>query len=410
MSAVHKASVEEHNHRGTPVLSGVSADFAAPMALPSLRAAEPGDGRLRVLFVIGCLHGGGTERVLLRLLSGLDRGRFRPSLALFEARGALLSQVPADVPVLDCGRRGSGGQVRWFFRLARLLETERPHVVVSFLWFANAVTVLARGLARSTARVVVSERSTVEGSREGAVVEGLRRAAITALYPRADRVTANSQSLRRQLERRLGRRASRVVWMPNPVDLGTPVPGEPQEGRGEHGPPVVLGLGRLSPEKGYDLLIRALEQVPHPARLVLVGEGRQEGELRRLAGELGLAERVEFTGFLHDPGPLLRRASVFVLPSRYEGFPNALLEAMAAGLPCVATRCPTGPEEIITDGADGLLVPTEDPSALAAAIRRLLGDGALRARLGRAAAGRVAPFAVPAAVARFEALLEEVCA
>lgn len=127
-----------------------------------------------------------------------------------------------------------------------------------------------------------------------------------------------------------------------------------------------------------------------------------------MASELGVAERVQFAGFLENPYPLLASATAFALPSRYEGFPNALLEAMALGLPCVASRCPTGPEEIVTDGADGLLVPIEDHVALAEALGRLLSDEALRARLGVAAAKRARDFDAPVVVRRFEALLDEV--
>lgn len=173
---------------------------------------------------------------------------------------------------------------------------------------------------------------------------------------------------------------------------------------------MIVGMGRLGREKGFDLLVRASAAVRHPFRVVLLGEGVEENSLRELVKNLGIGDRVEFAGFRKNPFPYLQKASVFVLPSRYEGFPNSLLEAMALGVACVATRCPTGPEEIIMDGENGLLVPVEDPTALANAIDRLLGDTELRDRLGRAARERAREFDAVRILPRFEVLLEEVIA
>ncbi|MHB8762937.1 MAG: glycosyltransferase [Deferrisomatales bacterium] len=154
--------------------------------------------------------------------------------------------------------------------------------------------------------------------------------------------------------------------------------------------------------------LRGLGTLHRDVQVWVLGERPQAIALQTLARDLGVADRVLFRRFVHNPYPTLARATVFALPSRCEGFPNALLEAMALGLPCVAARRPTGPEEIITDGVDGLLVPVEDPDALAAAIARLLGDPDLRLRLGAAAARRAQDFDAPGVVRRFEALFTEV--
>jgi glycosyltransferase involved in cell wall biosynthesis len=202
-----------------------------------------------------------------------------------------------------------------------------------------------------------------------------------------------------------------VSVVQNPLEIEEIVAQGEDGRRGDARPsglPLVLGIGRLSREKGFDLLICAAAEARRPFRLILLGEGPGGKGLRELAGRLGVADRVEFPGFQGNPYAWLRAAAAFVLPSRYEGFPNSLLEAMALGVPCVATRCPTGPEEIVTDDVDGLLVPVEDPGALAAAIDRLLGDPELRERLGRAARERVRAYDAPGMVRRFESLIEEV--
>jgi glycosyltransferase involved in cell wall biosynthesis len=151
---------------------------------------------------------------------------------------------------------------------------------------------------------------------------------------------------------------------------------------------TILGMGRLARQKGFDILIEAFARLAHRHPcwdLVIYGEGPERRALERMRDEYGLGERVAMPGLIADPREAFRRSDLFVLPSRYEGFPNALLEAMASGLPVVASRCPSGPAEIIEDARTGLLVPPEDPSALAAAIEKLMLDEKLRFSLGAAA-------------------------
>lgn len=369
------------------------------------------DRRKKVLFAIHYLGGGGAERVILRILERLRRDKFVPVLLVLEDKGEYRSEVPRDVRVLDCGRYGAGGRWLWLRNFARGVRKERPDVIVSFLWFTNVVAILCRFLSGVPCRLVLSERSTILGSREGILTEFIRRFSIRFLYPVADRVIPNSQGLREQLTGPYRLPAGKVTVIQNPLDIEEILVKAEEGGQVDARPddlPVVLGIGRLSREKGFDLLIGAAAKATRPFRLVLLGEGPSGKSLRDLAGKLGVADRVEFAGFQANPYAWLRRTAVFVLPSRYEGFPNSLLEAMALGVPCIATRCPTGPEEIVTDGEDGLLVPVEDCGALAAAIDRLLGDPALRERLGDAARETVRAYDAPKIVRRFEALVEEV--
>jgi glycosyltransferase involved in cell wall biosynthesis len=147
----------------------------------------------------------------------------------------------------------------------------------------------------------------------------------------------------------------------------------------------IVSVGRLAPQKGHDVLLRAFAAVAreHPGwTLTIVGEGPERPALQALASALGIADRVRFTGTLPEPGEVLVKADFFVMASRYEGFPNALLEAMACGLPVISTSS-VGAQEIVTDGHDGLLTPIDDEAALADAMRRLIEDPQLRERLGR---------------------------
>jgi len=145
-------------------------------------------------------------------------------------------------------------------------------------------------------------------------------------------------------------------------------------------------VARLVPQKGLDLLIRAFASLPEPVRagwrLVLVGDGPEGNTLQSLAQQHGISVQVVFEGFQSDPLRYMQRASIFALPSRFEGMPNALLEAMAAGLPSVVSDASPGPLEMVSDGCQGLVVPNENVKAFAEALQQLMGDQALRERMG----------------------------
>ncbi len=177
--------------------------------------------------------------------------------------------------------------------------------------------------------------------------------------------------------------------------------------------PLVLAVGRLQAQKGFDLLLRAWQEVVQrlpEARLRIVGGGPLAGELAALAKALGVEASVEWTAPTDRIEALYRQAAVFVLPSRYEGMPLALLEAQALGVPSLAFDCPTGPREILSE-ATGIVVPAEDVPALAEAMLRLLGDPALRARMAVAAIARDrAVFSRERQVSAWAALIEEVAA
>jgi len=179
--------------------------------------------------------------------------------------------------------------------------------------------------------------------------------------------------------RSTGYPADRIHVIPNFGSLPDAVPLPRAEHGTPEGVPLLLALGRLVEKKGFDLLLRAMAALPS-AHLWLAGSGELEGALRAQADELGLSDRVRFLGWVSDQGRLFAAADICVIPSRSEPFGNVVVEAWVSGCPLVATRS-EGPGLIVTDGVDGLLVPLEDPSALAAAIQRLIEDPALRARL-----------------------------
>jgi len=167
-------------------------------------------------------------------------------------------------------------------------------------------------------------------------------------------------------------------------------------------------MGRFYHQKGFDLLLRAFARLKDRYAqwtLTILGDGPLRDELQRLCEKLGVSERVFLPGRVKNPEHFLKQAELFVLPSRFEGFPNALCEAMACGLPVIASDCPSGPREIIRDGKDGVLVPNQDIRALTGAMGWLMSNEAERNRLAAAAVEVIERFGMEKIIKRWESVL-----
>ncbi len=359
-----------------------------------------------IAMVLHDLRGGGAERACLRLAGGMAAAGRAVNLILVKGQGAYLNDVPGGVnlTVLDCPRVW-----RAIPALAAHFRRTRPQAVLSALTHMNVATLAAATLCGTGVRVVVSERNQISAKAheaKGAWQRALYRATPLA-YRAADRVVAVSGGVAGDLAQfaRLAQERIRVIH--NPVfsdDIEALAAREP-----EHpwflrsNPPIVLAVGRLHRQKGFDTLIRAfaISRAQVDCRLVILGEGGERGLLQRQVERSGLSYDIDLPGFCANPFALMARAGAFVLSSRWEGFPNALIEAMACGAPVIATDCPSGPNEILQD-AIAPLVPVDDAAALAealvATLRRRPDTLATRARARE--------FSVPAAVERYLQVLE----
>ncbi|OJU09709.1 MAG: hypothetical protein BGN85_11115 [Alphaproteobacteria bacterium 64-11] len=355
--------------------------------------------------VLHDLRGGGAERACLRLARGMARAGEVVDLILVRGEGAYLKDVPSGitVSVLEAPRVS-----RAIMPLAAHLRATRPRAVLSALTHMNVAAIAAVRLSGCGARIVVSERNQISAKAE--VAQGwwqrsLYRA-IPMVYRLADKVVAVSEGVAGDLVRFGRLPGQKVGAIHNPVfetDIGTlsrADPSHPWFAPG--GPPVILGVGRLHHQKGFDILLDAFAhaRAQTDCRLVILGEGEERGRLEAQANALGLAYDIDMPGFCANPFALMARAGCFVLSSRWEGFPNALVEAMACGAPVVATDCPSGPAEIL--GGLTPLVPVDDPRALGDAIVATLSGRPGTERLR----ARAQEFSVAAATARYLAVLE----
>lgn len=328
----------------------------------------------RIAIFLPSLNGGGAERVMVTLANAFAQRGYAVDLVLAAAQGPYLKDVSPDVCVVDLK---AGRVIKALLPLARYLRQERPVAMLVAMTHANIVALLARMLARAPTRLVLSERSTISVEYECA--QGLAARIIYTLvrrlYTRADGIVAVSQAAATDLVRfaALPSRAVEVIYNPFELERIQTRAAEtivhPWFEPGQ--PPVVLAIGRLNEAKDYPTLIRAFDQLraARPLRLLILGEGELRATLEALVAEFGLTtDDVQMPGFVANPFAYLARCGVFVLSSRYEGLPGALIEAMACGAPVVSTDCPSGPHEILDGGRWGALVPVGDAEALARAL------------------------------------------
>ncbi len=340
---------------------------------------------MHVLFLLYSLEAGGAQRVTITLANHWLRGGHRVSLVTwapaeldFYAFDPGIERISLQVTASGGGGWGLQANLQRWQALRGLLRRCRPDVAIALMPSANVLLALARfGLSGTV--VVGSERLHPPAEPLGRLWSFLRWLAYGAL----DAVVAQTQTSARWLRQHTC--ARQVVVIANP--LAPEWPAEPPLllpqlllHPGDH---LLLAAGRLCHQKGFDVLLQAFARVApeHPSwHLVILGEGPERAALERQVQALGLVAQVLLPGRAGNISQWYDRAELFVLSSRYEGFPNVLAEAMAAGVPVVSSDCPTGPSDLVRDGIDGCLVPPEDPAALAQALAVVMADGPLRRR------------------------------
>ena len=371
----------------------------------------------KICFVLPSLNGGGAERAAINILNALDPAAWDRSMYLFRREGPYLNALDPSI-ALTCGDNDSRSG-RWR-ALRRFLRRTRPQLVVSFLsYFTVLSATRASGIG---ARVVFNLQTPMSAFLRDADYHWRRRwdrqafALVTRVgYRLADTIVTTSAGVADDLVARFGIARERISVLHNPVDLESigAATGEPLDRAHDWlwSHPAIVAAGRLADAKNYPLLLDAfaLVRARLGAKLFVLGEGERETALREQVDRLGLNGSVVFCGFQRNPWKYFARADVFALSSRYEGFGNVLIEAMACGAPVVATSSP-GTREIVTDHVDGLLVDRHEPTAVAAALERVLCDEPLRRRLAQGAQAAARRFALPAIAAGYDRVLRRTLA
>ncbi|HJU56724.1 MAG TPA: glycosyltransferase [Pyrinomonadaceae bacterium] len=355
-----------------------------------------------MLFFTSRLGGGGAEKHLLRVVNHLDRAKFHVSLALVKPRGEFEAELSADVRKHHLNRRAEGSTTVRMFRsikpLRRVIREERPGLIFSVIDLANLVNITAGYGMADRPKIVLGVQTppSIAYGHSRHPVSRLMLRLIPRLYPRADQIVALSKGVAADLVSLSPRMGDRMTVIHN-----AGIEEEVLEKARERVPtgelpdaPLIVACGRLKAMKGFSTLLDALVEVRKSvaAHLWLIGEGEQRPFLEKKIKRLRLSDCVRLLGFQQNPFKYMAAADLFVLSSSFEGFGNVIVEAMACGVPVVATDCPFGPGEIIADGENGILVAPDSARALTDGILRVLLDEKLKKRLARGGTMRAHDF------------------
>ncbi|PTQ96685.1 glycosyltransferase involved in cell wall biosynthesis [Mucilaginibacter yixingensis] len=343
-----------------------------------IRYHEPATRRC-LFFMIPTLGNGGAERVMINLANHLVRHYKIVLISLNDTLPAYPIDERVDVHYL-IKQRYEGRSTRlyyaWltFYKLMRLIIMEKPYKVISFITSANLWTGVICFITNTP--YIVSERTSPQ--RSVGSCAGWKKSLLAYLYRKANAVVVSAANVGQCLSNITQfRKLDNLQQIPNAVTqfpTATTTPVHPRK--------FVLGVGRLVRVKGFDILIDAFALLHNPdVDLLIVGDGEEREDLEAQCNSLGLYGRVFFTGAKSNIQDYYAQAEVFVLPSRNEGYPNALIEAMSFGCACVAVDCDYGPREIIKNGQNGLLVPQNKLDALANGMNDILTNKSLKEEL-----------------------------
>lgn len=331
----------------------------------------------KITFFLASLEGGGIQKATMRLIQEFIKKNIQVELVAVNAKGRIRNEIPEGCSVIDlkCSKTRYA-----FFRLIRYLFSEKPLIAISSQTHLNVLIIVARLLTGYPKHLIVREHITfnTEIATDKKIQERVRPWMIRSFYPFASRfVTVSADSARSIHKYAEYKKEIRVIQNGLNINSIHSMSNRPSmhPWLSDHkNIKTIVGMGRLSPQKNFFDLLRAFSLLENKQdyRLVILGEGLELEKLKKASADLYIQDCVDFPGFVENPYPILARADVFVLSSKWEGFANVIIEALACGVPIVATNCPGGPSDILTDKPFARIVPISDPSAMSNAIEEML--------------------------------------
>ncbi len=330
--------------------------------------------RIKIVFILPSLSAGGAERVMLTLLSNINRTLFEPLLIVGDLKGEFSEFVPDDIKLINL----KSGRVRTLvIKLVPTIHRIKPDIVFSTLGYLNVLIMLFRPLLPGRTTFIGRETNIPSMHLPQSRYPLILKVLYQWVYPKFDNIVCQSIEMLKDMQVNFRISKKKLTLINNPIDFksisrkkDTTVPLLFSSGFN------LVAAGKLMHQKGFDMLFKALAKTRNKnICLTLLGEGPLRTELEYLCDRLGIRERVCFKGFSSNPYKYMAAADLFVLSSRYEGFPNVVLEAMACGTPVLAFNCPGGLVQLIENNKNGWLVPPGDIDQFAQKMDEAVGRG-----------------------------------
>jgi len=377
----------------------------------------------RIVFIISSYEINGVCTVVKNLVDNLDKNKFKIVLFIEKIQKRHFP-IDKDIKVINIDlkpRQGLFENIKNVWGILKSIQmadtTERPDAFLSFGSLPNCYTLLAlRLFKKSKAKVIITEHSEAlfvpfrQRELKRRILAPIYKVMIYFLYRLADYIIPVSENIAKLVRRLFFVKAERVKVIHNPVDISNirdlSMHRVDDIDFQDH-THYLAAISRLSPEKGIEYLMQAIAGLKSNVnlKLLLIGEGERAEELKGLSADYDIGNRVRFLGWQDNPFKYLSKCDAFVLPSVYEGFPNVILEAMACGVPIIATRCTPAIEEVIDSYNNGILVPPKNAGALSKEINNLLDSKTLREKIRSNAYEKVKGFDVSRVVKRYEEIL-----
>lgn len=323
--------------------------------------------KVKILFFIYQMGGGGAARTLLNIINNLDRTKFNPLLVTLNFNGTYEAALQSDVRFIKLSTKRLRGAI---FPLAKIIRQEKVDIVFSTIPNVNTIAIIAKLFSFTKAKNVIREADNLGGNLR----TNLKLLAFGMIYKLSNQVISLSEGVKNNLVHRYKVKRENIKVIYNPVDLKA-INDKITHGQldPEHKKlfdttdKVIITAGRLVEQKDHRTLLRAFSKVNHhiKSQLILLGEGPLKERLLQEAASLNISDRVHFLGFQNNPYIYFKHADLFVLSSKHEGFSHVIAEALAAGTPVVSTNCPSGPSEVLSDGEYGLLCKVGNADDLA---------------------------------------------
>lgn len=330
--------------------------------------------RKKVAIVIPSLRGGGAERVMVNIANHLDRERFLFKLIVIKKEGPYIDKLSSDIDVVDL----NSDRVRHSIgKLIKVLNEFEPDTILSTLGHLNLILLGIRKFLSGSPKIIV--RETTVPSKTIGNMKGMQKKVFKLfyqkLYPTADKIIAQCQEMKKDIHQFIDIKDEKITYIYNPIDVDYITASAKEFNPYDEKKINIVAIGRLAYQKGFDILIDAFKKVieVYPsAKLTILGDGDLKEELLTQIEENELHEYIEILGFKDNPYPYYKYADLYVLSSRWEGFPNTMLESLTCGTKIVATKCKSGPQEILEANNYGNLVEVDNSTSLANGIINIL--------------------------------------